>query len=162
MSKPLWIIEAQRHIGLKEIKGSKHNNFIIVWLKSLKAWWSDDETPWCGTFVAHCMKTANCVLPKYWMRAKDWLNWGKIIDKPFVGCIVVFERQGGGHVGFIVGRDENNNLMVLGGNQGDSVKISPFSVDRVLGYRWPNEYQLPIAKDLPIIKSDGLLSKNES
>jgi len=75
---------------------------------------------------------------------------------------VVFDRQGGGHVGFIVGRDENNNLMVLGGNQGDSVKISPFSVDRVLGYRWPNEYPLPIVNDLPIIKSDGLLSKNES
>lgn len=45
MSKPLWIIEAQRYIGLKEIKGSKHNNFIIVWLTSLNAWWSDDETP---------------------------------------------------------------------------------------------------------------------
>ncbi len=39
MSKPLWLIEAQRHIGVKEIKGAKHNSFIILWLKTLSAWW---------------------------------------------------------------------------------------------------------------------------
>lgn len=162
MSKPLWIVEAQRHIGLREIKGAKHNNFIIVWLESLKAWWSDDETPWCGTFVAHCMKKAECKLPKYWMRAKDWLNWGVIVTEPFVGCIVVFERQGGGHVGFVVGQDANKNLLVLGGNQGDAVKISPFDIKRVLGYRWPSEYPLPVTKNLPILKNNENLSKNES
>lgn len=162
MSKPLWLIEAQRHIGLKEIKGAKHNSFIILWLKTLKAWWFDDETPWCGTFVAHCMKEAQCQLPKYWMRAKDWLNWGQELDKPCVGCIVVFEREGGGHVGFVVGRDINNNLMVLGGNQGDAVKISPFDTKRVLGYRWPNQYAKPVDFKLPVLKSDGQLSKNES
>ena len=162
MSKPLWIIEAQRHIGVKEIKGAKHNSFILVWLKSLSAWWSSDEVPWCGVFAAHCMKKAECKLPRYWMRAKDWLNWGQKIIQPCVGCIVVFEREGGGHVGFVVGQDVNKNLMVLGGNQGDAVKVSPFQITRVSGFRWPNEYPVPTSFYLPTLNSDGKVSTNES
>ncbi len=160
--KPLWLLEAQRYIGVKEIKGAKHNSFIILWLKTLSAWWSDDEVPWCGVFAAHCMKKAECKLPRYWMRAKDWLNWGQELSEPCVGCIVVFERQGGGHVGFVVGQDANKNIMVLGGNQGDAVKVSPFDVSRVVGYRWPSEYLLPVTKNLPILKNNENLSKNES
>ena len=162
MSKPLWLIEAQRHIGVKEIKGAKHNSFILVWLKSLKAWWSDDETPWCGVFVAHCIKKSQCPLPKYWMRAKGWLDWGQELSEPCVGCIVVFEREGGGHVGFVVGKNAQGHLMVLGGNQGDAVKVSPFETSRVVGYRWPSQYAKPVDFRLPLLSSDGKLSKNES
>jgi len=32
----LWLIEAQRHIGVKEIKGAKHNSFILFGLNHLK------------------------------------------------------------------------------------------------------------------------------
>ena len=96
------------------------------------------------------------------MRAKDWLNWGQKIIQPCVGCIVVFERDGGGHVGFVVGQDANNNLMVLGGNQGDAVKVSPFNLTRVIDYRWPIEYPIPTSFHLPTLTSDGKLSKNEA
>nr|WP_303803578.1 hypothetical protein [Snodgrassella alvi] len=34
--------------------------------------------------------------------------------KPAYGCIVTFTRKGGGHVGFVVGKDTRGNLMVLG------------------------------------------------
>lgn len=44
-----WIAEARKHLGLTEIKGSEHNKTIIAWLERLKAWWRDDETPWCLT-----------------------------------------------------------------------------------------------------------------
>ena len=162
MTTQIWIIEARKYIGLREIKGIKTNSFIAIWLKNLKAWWDSDEVAWCGVFVAHCIKKAECKLPKYWMRAKDWLNWGQKIIQPCVGCIVVFEREGGGHVGFVVGKDANNNLMVLGGNQGDAVKVSPFNLTRVIGYRWPIEYPIPLSFELPILKSDGKLSKNEA
>jgi uncharacterized protein (TIGR02594 family) len=160
--KKLWIIEAERHIGLREIKGSKHNSTIVRWLTSLKAWWHDDETAWCGTFVAHCIKTAGLKIPSAWYRARAWADWGQKLNNPVVGCIVVFSREGGGHVGFVVGQDAKGNLMVLGGNQGDSVKISAFSVDRVLAYRWPSDQMIPQSKPLPVLKSDGTLSKNES
>jgi uncharacterized protein (TIGR02594 family) len=138
MEKPIWIQEADLHLGLAEIPGPKHNPTIKGWLDKLFAWWDDDETPWCGVFVAHCMQASGILLPKYWMRAKDWLNWGIKLDAPIYGCIVVFERVGGGHVGFVVGVDEDGNLLVHGGNQKNMVSIEPFKIGRVIGYRWPS------------------------
>ena len=132
-----WLTEARKHIGLKEVKGVQTNLKIKSWLSNLRAWWSDDETAWCGTFVAHCIKTAGYPLPKHWYRAKDWLNWGIEISAPCLGCVVVFERIGGGHVGFVVGKDNTGRLMVLGGNQGDAVTVVPFQASRVAGYRMP-------------------------
>lgn len=75
ISEPAWLIEARRHIGVREIKGPQHSGRILGWLDELKAWWHDDETAWCGVFVAHCMHAAGVPLPKFWMRAKDWLSW---------------------------------------------------------------------------------------
>ncbi len=49
MTELPWIAEARRHIGLREIPGPKTNSVIAGWLMKLKAWWSDDATPWCGT-----------------------------------------------------------------------------------------------------------------
>ena len=58
--------------------------------------------------------------------------------------------------------DIDKNLMVLGGNQGDAVKVSPFDVSRVAGYRWPKEYPIPTSFHLPTLTSDGKVSTNES
>lgn len=160
--KQHWIIEAERHIGLREIKGLKHNSTIVSWLRSLKAWWLDDETAWCGVYVAHCFKSTGHVIPKAWYRALAWLDWGQRIDNPVVGCVVVFSRKGGGHVGFVVGKNRNGNLMVLGGNQGDAVAVSAFDKSRIVGYRWPSDAMIPICADLPFIASNGKLSENEA
>lgn len=162
MIKPAWIVEALKNVGVTEIRGPKHNTVIVGWLDSLRAWWKDDETPWCGVFVAHCMKTAGHPLPKYWMRAKDWLNWGTSLSRPVYGCVVVFDREGGGHVGFVVGRDQAGNLMVIGGNQGNQVNIRPFDRSRVVGYRWPAGAAAPEDKALDLVTSDGKLSTNEA
>lgn len=156
-----WLIEARRHIGVKEVPGKANSPTIQKWLLGLKAWWSDDATPWCGVFAGHCIKSAGLPLPKHWYRAKDWLNWGVPLTKPTEGCIVVFERQGGGHVGFVVGKDSAGNLMVLGGNQGDAVNIRPFAMSRVSGYRWPDSLP-PRIGSLPLLASNGELSNNEA
>lgn len=162
MIKPKWIVEAYKYIGLAEIRGPKHNAVIVGWLDNLRAWWGDDETPWCGVYVAQCIKHAGHDLPKLWMRAKDWLNWGVAIPRPVYGCVVVFERKGGGHVGFVVGLDQRGNLMVLGGNQGNRVSVAAFDRQRVVGYRWPKGAGLPEDKPLEIVRSDGTLSTNEA
>lgn len=73
---PLWLAEGRRHIGVREIKGARHNTTISGWLQRLRAWWSDDETPWCGVFVAYCMERAGQSIPRHWYRAKAWLEWG--------------------------------------------------------------------------------------
>ena len=80
------------------------------------------------------------------MRATDWLSIGKVLPKPAEGCIVVFSRAGGGHVGFVVGKSASGNLMVLGGNQGDAVRISEFSFGSC--YRVSLAVCCPIARAL--------------
>lgn len=163
VTEPAWLAEARRHIGVREIKGPKHNSVIVGWLRALKAWWADDETPWCGVFVAHCIAHCGYGLPKHWYRAKAWLDWGVAIADPVVGAVVIFERAGGGHVAFVAGRDSAGNLVCIGGNQGDMVKASPFSRSRVVGYRIPHDMALPaMPRPLPLIASTGPLSSNEA
>src|SRR5690606_36578801 len=117
----------------------KHNPLILKWWRDIGAtWYRDDETPWCGAFVGGVLVEAGFKPPAGGLgaRAKEWLTYGRALDRPAVGCIVVFDRAGGGHVGFVVGRDQHRNLMVLGGNQADAVNVKPFAQSRVLGYRW--------------------------
>lgn len=155
-----WIDEAYKHLGLKEVAGKGTNITIQSWLSTLRAWWRDDETPWCGTFVAHCIKTAGYSTPKHWYRAMDWLNWGVEIAAPCYGCVVVFSRTGGGHVGFVVGKDKKGHLVVLGGNQGNAVTVAPFEVDRVVGYRMPESTYS--RSKLPLMAVAAGVSTNEA
>lgn len=162
MVKPDWLIEAEKHIGLKEVPGVGNNPTIVKWLTKLKAWWRNDLEPWCGTFAAWSLLAAGIPAPSAWYRAKAYLNWGNALAAPAYGCIVVFTRTGGGHVGFVVGRDEHGRLMVLGGNQSqDRVSIAPFEQSRVAGYRWPRGTIEP-SYSLPIITSTAPASSNEA
>lgn len=163
--KAPWLIEAEHWLGQREIPGAQTAPFIAGWLQKLGAWWRDDETPWCGTFVGAMVSACGIKPSKHWYRAKDWLNWGLDLTGPAVGAVVVFERSGGGHVGFITGRDTLGRLLVLGGNQGNSVSIAPFDHARVVGYRWPRDVpqQPDVGFDrLPITPAKGPLSSNEA
>ena len=161
-----WITEASRHIGLSEIAGKQHNPTLINWLITLKAWWRDDETPWCGTFIAHCAKAAGRDLPKHWYRALAWADSGARLSKPAYGCVVTFNRVGGGHVGFCVGQDAEGNLWILGGNQGNKVSIAKFPRSRVYSYTWLGKNGARQPEDerftLPIINKAGDFSHNEA
>jgi uncharacterized protein (TIGR02594 family) len=163
--EPKWMPTARRYIGLQEIVGPKHSSVIVGWLRKLNAWWANDEQPWCGTYVAAVFHEHQVALPKHWYRARAWLDWGDPIPHPVPGCIVVFERGGGGHVAFAVGRDTKGRLICLGGNQGNAVSIAPFTLDRVIGYRWPNEAwaQLEYRDDgLPLLASNAASSTGEA
>lgn len=156
-----WVAEAAKYIGLPEIPGKQHNPVIVGWLKNLRAWWFEDETPWCGTFVAEVMRARGIQPPGAWYRAKAWATWGTQLAAPVYGCIVVFERKGGGHVGICVGLDAQGRLMVLGGNQGNRVSIAPFERARVLAYRWPPGYTIEFTP-LPKLSSSAASSINEA
>lgn len=148
--EPSWLKIARRYIGLRETPGRATTPTIQRWLLDLRAWWTDDEAAWCGTFVAAVMREDGTTLPKAWYRARAWLEWGFPLDEPMLGCVVVFERGGGGHVGFVVGRNAQDKLLVLGGNQNDSVSVAAFTPTRVLGFRWP-------FASLPLLASVGPL-----
>lgn len=161
MDEPVWLVLARQDIGLREVKGAQTAPKIAGWLQRLGAWWRDDETPWCGTAVAAWMQACNIDPPKAWYRAKAWAEWGSKITNPVPGCVVVFDRAGGGHVGLVVGKTPDNRLLVMGGNQGDAVSIVPFDRSRVIAYRWP--VGRPLATiGLPVMASAAASSRNEA
>lgn len=142
MSEPAWIKEARKLIGLREVKGGEHApDILAMWRDIKRSGIKDDETPWCAAFAGAMLERAG-VRSSRFESAKSYLDWGVRLDGPVPGCVVVFSRDGGGHVGFVVGQDDADNLLVLGGNQGDQVSIRAFPRSRVTGYRWPVD--LPI------------------
>jgi uncharacterized protein (TIGR02594 family) len=161
-----WLDEAMKLLGQKEIAGPKHNDTIVsLWKIGKAGLYRDDETAWCAAFTSAALELGGAVSARTgW--ARGYLKWGQPLSGPARGCVVVFSRgPNAGHVGFVVGRDKGDNLLVLGGNQRDSVSIAPFPSDRILGYRWPNGYDLPKhtgKTSLPVIASDGKLSTNEA
>ena len=155
-----WLVTASSYMGVREAPGAANNPVIVGWLIALKAWWRDDLTTWCGTFVAECFRVNGIGVPKHWYRAKAWLDWGVPLAAPMYGCVVIFERKGGGHVGFVVGRDDHGRLIVRGGNQSDKVCDAPFDMSRVLGYRAPPGYTL--SETLPLVAFRGASSANEA
>ena len=166
MTDPRWLTHARQFMGVREIPGKTTAPVIAKWLRQLNAWWTDDETPWCGAFVGGCLTDIGLAKPKNCFRARAYLEYGYALRKPEVGCIVVFnggaKRPGGGHVGFVVAQDYQNRLMVLGGNQSNAVNIKPFDTDRVLGYYWPVGVPLPGEQVIETVISDGVLSTNEA
>ena len=171
MTDPRWLTVARGYIGQREVPGPQSSPWIRELWYSLKvgAWyWShygrdDSRLPWCGALCARSFDEAGYTYPKNYASARAWLDWGLELEQPELGCIAVFARKGGGHVGFVVGRDERGYLLVLGGNQGDAVSIAPFSTDRLLGYRWPVEAFVEMPVDsLPLIASTQPLSHNEA
>lgn len=156
---PRWLVEAGKLVGTKEIPGPKHNPFIVAAWKRLGAgWFTDDETPWCGLLVAHCMEVAGLPYPKLFPRAMAWAEWGKACA-PTVGAVVVFKRQGGGHVGFLVGEDLKH-YFVLGGNQGNAVNVMKLEKARAVAIRWPLSLGVP-TPGLPKM-AVGEVSRNEA
>ena len=151
MKDPAWLAEAKKYIGVREIKGVNHHPLIISWWKAIKRGGiKTDEVPWCAAFVGAMLEAVGIVSTRF-ESAKSYLAWGRKLDHPEVGCIVVFTREGGGHVGFVVGKDANGNLLVLGGNQSDEVNVRAFSASRVSGYRWPTAVPLPQPAPLPVL-----------
>lgn len=132
--------KAIEFIGLQEIAGEKHNGKILDMFKvSGHAWVQDDETPWCAAFIGAVIVLCGATGTRK-LNARSYLDWGVSVPKAEArrGDIVVLwrKRPDGpyGHVGF-VDRIEGNKIYILGGNQGNAVNISPYPIERVLGFR---------------------------
>lgn len=158
--EPRWLQLARQFIGLREVKGGKHAPEVVQFWKDIKRGGiKDDETPWCAAFVGAMLERSGIRSSRF-ESARSYLQWGEALNSPLLGCVVVFSREGGGHVGFVVGKDKAGNLLVLGGNQGDEVNIRAFPLLRVTGYRWPSGLMLD---RLPVPVLDGAaLSARES
>lgn len=141
MVKPNWIKIAEGENGVAEIVGKKHSDRVLEY-HGTTGGFKDDETPWCSSFVNWVMNKAGQGGTNNAM-ALSWAKYGKKLAKPAYGAIAVFSYGGGkGHVGFIVGK-KGSNILVLGGNQGNMVKVSSFGTSQVAAYVVPGSYEVP-------------------
>ena len=152
LAEPTWLVTARRFVGVAEIKGPHHNSTILDLLDAADGVpgdgktvgnIGDDETPWCASFVSAVLELTQIQSARSaW--ARSYLNWGVKLPFPALGAVAVLERgPSSGHVGFVVGQAAGGDIVLLGGNQADMVKISAFAVRRVLGYRWPSGVEMP-------------------
>ena len=96
----------------------------------------DDWTSWCSCYMNKKIQDAGGKGTRNAL-ARSWLNWGKELKTPKEGCITILKRGNStwqGHVGFFV-KETENTVTLLGGNQGNDVKLSTFLKSSVLGYR---------------------------
>lgn len=159
---PPWMTIAQSKLGLHEARNNKE---LKTFLKSDGVTLGDPAVlPWCGDFVETCIAIAMpqepMVTNPYW--ALNWLKFGRSItlDKPVFGCILVATRNGGGHVGFVVGHD-SKYYHVLGGNQSNAISVMKLDKTRVKGLRMPSTYTVNL-KPMPFSVFDGKVSYNEA
>jgi uncharacterized protein (TIGR02594 family) len=138
-----WMKKAREYIGEKEIRGKVHNPLILDLWEAAKLPFKDDETPWCAGFVNGVLEKCGIQGTRSGM-ARSFLKWGKKIDQPIPGTVVVLRRGAppSGHVGFITAAYPTT-IRVLGGNQGDAVNERLFKRSEVLGYRWPPKQPIP-------------------
>ena len=160
---PKILVEAVKHIGVKEIVGKEHNPKIMQWAEDLAvSWYTNDEIPWCGLFVAHCAKSAGVQVVKSPLRALSWAEYGTAVDDPMLGDILTFKRDGGGHVGIYVGEDDDH-YHVLGGNQSNSVNVTRIVKSRLYKARrtaWKVAQPSNVRK--VYLEAKGTVSTNEA
>lgn len=132
-----WYDIARRELGVKELQGIADHPRIVEYHATTTLRATDDEVPWCSSFVNWCVQRAGYVGTRS-AAARSWAKWGTKIDNPVAGCIVVMTRTGGGHVGFYEDGDAFN-VHVLGGNQDDAVNVRKFRASRVLCYVMPTK-----------------------
>jgi uncharacterized protein (TIGR02594 family) len=94
---------------------------------------------WCADFVNFVLRRSGYPTTNS-RAAKSFLDYGKRIDSPRVGAIVVLTRgKNGGHVGIVRGTDGAGNIIVISGKHGNKVWESAYPKSRVLGYVIPPE-----------------------
>lgn len=184
---PLTIKEGLGLFGTKEVVGRGSNKTIIGWRDELNGattngkpiivGYSDDDIPWCGLFAAivvfrRLKNILEVVKDPLW--ARNWAKYGVEVAKqvsgklinvagrtPSLGDILVFVRNGGGHVGFYVGEDANY-FHVLGGNQSNAVTITRIAKSRCIAVRRP-PYKINPAGMRPFhLAASGGVSTNEA
>lgn len=102
---------AQSQIGLGELGGNNKGIYVRQYLGGR------ENLPWCAGFVSYCAKKAGLGLP-YTLRAKDYLKLGRKVNNPQRGDIIVFSRNGGGHVG-IIEKVSKDTITTIEGNLGE-------------------------------------------
>lgn len=161
---PRMLVEALKLYGTKEMPGNADSPEILAWAKEtgLNRAYSSDAVAWCGLFMAVVAKRADKEFPKDPLWARNWVKFGEAADTPMLGDVLVFTRDGGGHVGIYVGEDDTT-WHVLGGNQTDAVTITRLKKNRLLAARRPSwKIAQPSNVRKVFLDASGVVSENEA
>lgn len=161
---PKLLVEALKMLGTKEIVGKAHNPVILGWAEELglKKVYNADEIPWCGLAIAYAAYKAGVQVVEKPLWALNWANYGTRVTEPMLGDILIFKRDGGGHVGIYVGEDATC-YHVLGGNQGNAMSITRIVKARLYQARrtaWKVAQPANVRKIY--LDAKGAISKNEA
>jgi uncharacterized protein (TIGR02594 family) len=132
-----WVAEAKKHVGLQEVRDKAK---LMAYFATANLHYDPVQTPWCGIGLAAIFHNS---LPKQPMPpnpawAQNWLKFG-VPCTPQVGAVLVFVRNGGGHVTICLGQYQGD-FVCLGCNQDNSINISLKSRKNLLGARWADRY----------------------
>ena len=163
----VWFQEARRLIGTKERPGAGSNPEILDWAseEGVRRYYTDDDIPWCGLFVGHCITVTldREPTPPDLLSARSWERFG-IATTPTPGAVMVFWRDsinsGKGHVGFYAGEDDTA-YRILGGNQSNCVSLAWVSKTRFVKARWPATIPPPVPRIMQVKRTDTM-SWNEA
>jgi uncharacterized protein (TIGR02594 family) len=152
---PAYLKAAFSKLGLSEIAGPENEPQVLVMYKvSGHPEISDDETAWCAAFVGWCLWKGG--LPNTGsLMAKSYAKYGTDCDLGETvprGAILVWTRQGGGHVNFCLG-DDGTYVTCIGGNQengrGGGVTISRRIKAQAVAARLPKSGAVVMPKPKP-------------
>ena len=150
-------------LGTKEIAGVGNNATILSWAKELgiSNTYNADSIPWCGLFIALVVKRSGREPIDKPLWARSWAQWGKRAQVAMLGDVLVFAREGGGHVGIYIAED-NDCYHVLGGNQSDAVTITRIKKIRCIAVQRPAYNNQPASVKQYIVSATGSISANEA
>lgn len=144
-----WMDIAIAELGVHENSlPGRHNSRIVEYHQTTTFKATDDETPWCSSFINWVMVNSGRQGTNN-AAARSWLEWRRAVSNPTSGVVTVIKKKkvgysqatgssSGYHVGFFISLSESH-IRLLGGNQTDEVKYSylPLSEHEVKGYRLP-------------------------
>lgn len=142
MSEPSWLTIALSDLGIREIKGPKHNPKVLDYFKDVgRPDIKNDETAWCAAGLGSWLKRAGLAIPppQKALAAISYETWGERLEQPALGAIGVKRRPGEAwqrHTGLIVAANATTIWMVSA-NSSNSVNIAPYSRWQFTALRWP-------------------------
>jgi uncharacterized protein (TIGR02594 family) len=160
---PRILVEFLKLYGTTEKVGAGNNPAIMGWARELglERVYTADSIPWCGLGMAIVAKRAGKPVVESPLWALSWSKFGKPADRPMLGDILTFKRDGGGHVGIYVGED-STHYHVLGANQSDSVCVTRIAKARLHAARRLYNVQPANVRVVKLAAGGAPVSTNEA
>ena len=133
------VAEAEAELGTAEWAKGSNPEVVKYYAEAGHKEVKDDSVPWCAAFVGSVLARAG-VKGSGSLMARSYTKWGTEVvglADAMEGDVVILSRGTNpvyGHVAFFK-RHADGKVYLLGGNQGDVVKVSAYPVSRIVAIR---------------------------